>query len=49
MARLLDVSQQTYAKYESGVIRATPDMQARIAVLLGAAQRDVFPEDEAVA
>lgn len=48
MARLLSVTQQTYSKYENGRIRPTRDMQARIAVLLGVAQRDVFPENEEV-
>lgn len=48
MARLLAVSQQTYAKYESGRIKATVDVQARIAAILGASRQEVFPNSEEV-
>jgi transcriptional regulator with XRE-family HTH domain len=42
MARLLNVSQQTYSKYESGRLRPSVDMQARVAALLGVARHEVF-------
>ena len=41
-ARLLGVSQQTYSKYESGVITPPVDQQARIAAILGVAVADLF-------
>jgi transcriptional regulator with XRE-family HTH domain len=50
IARLLDVSQQTYSKYESGLIRPSADIQARIAAVLGVSKRELFPDtEEAVA
>lgn len=45
MALLLGVKQATYARYETGVIRPTVDMQARIAAILGAARTEVFPDE----
>ena len=48
MARLLDVTQQTYSKYESGQLRPPVDVQARIAAVLGVPARELFP-DQAVA
>jgi len=47
MARLLGVSQQTYSKYESGLIRPTADMQARLAAVLGMSRHELFPGEEA--
>jgi len=44
MARLLGVSQQTYSKYESGVIRPEPVLRARIAAILGVSVQEVWPE-----
>lgn len=52
MARLLHISQQTYSKYESGRLRPTADVQARIAAVLGVARAEVFGDtasQEAVA
>jgi transcriptional regulator with XRE-family HTH domain len=52
MARLLNISQQTYSKYESGRLRPSADVQARIAALLGASRSELFGDDterEAVA
>lgn len=43
MARLLEVSQQTYSKYESGVLVPLEDMQARIAAILGGSVETLFP------
>lgn len=44
MARLLDVTQQTYSKYESGQLRPPTDVQARIGAVLGVPSRELFPE-----
>ena len=35
MAALLGISQQTWSKYESGRLTPSPDMQQRIAAILG--------------
>lgn len=48
-ARLIGVSQQTLSKYETGVLVPAPDVQAKIAAILGVSRRDVFAESEAVA
>jgi transcriptional regulator with XRE-family HTH domain len=42
-AKLIGVSQQTLSKYEHGKLTPTPDMQARIAALLGVGRHEVFP------
>jgi transcriptional regulator with XRE-family HTH domain len=44
-ARLLGVSQQTYSKYESGLITPPIDQRARIATILGVAVADLFETD----
>jgi transcriptional regulator with XRE-family HTH domain len=44
-ARLLGVSQQTYSKYESGVLDPPADQQARMAVILGVPVNDLFPNE----
>lgn len=44
MARVLDVTQQTYSKYESGQLRPPTDVQARIGAVLGVPSRELFPE-----
>lgn len=43
MARLLGVSQQTYSKYESGLVVPSADMQARIAAILGVSVETLWP------
>jgi len=48
MARLLDVTQQTYSKYERGRLVPARDVQERIAAILGASRHDLFPEKLAV-
>lgn len=35
LAHLLEVSQQTLSKYESGLLHVPPDLQIRIAAILG--------------
>jgi transcriptional regulator with XRE-family HTH domain len=49
MAGLLDVSQQTYSKYESGVIVPPPDRQAQIAAILGTSVEALWPQPKALA
>ncbi len=49
MARLLDVSQQTYSKYESGVIVPPGDRQAQIAAILGTSVETLWPQPKALA
>lgn len=43
LARLLRVSQQTYSKYESGVLVPPSDVQARLAAILGTSVDALFP------
>lgn len=49
LARLVGVTQESISKAERGVIRLTPDVQARIAAILGSTRAELFPESEAVA
>lgn len=46
MARLLEISQQHYSKYESGSVRPPTDIQARIAALLGVSRQELFGDDD---
>lgn len=46
---LAGVTQETISKAERGLIHLRPDLQARIAAILGVARHEVFPESEAVA
>jgi len=48
LANLLEISQQTLSKFESGVLVPSVDMQARIAAILGTSREELFP-DEALA
>jgi transcriptional regulator with XRE-family HTH domain len=48
MAQLLGVSQQTYSKYESGLLVPSADMQMRIAAILGSSIDALWPTDERV-
>ena len=43
MARVLDISQQTYSKYESGLLQPPPEMQAHIAAVLGTSIDALWP------
>jgi DNA-binding XRE family transcriptional regulator len=47
MATALDVSQQTYCKYETGVIDPPAPMKRRIARVLGVELRELWPDAEA--
>jgi transcriptional regulator with XRE-family HTH domain len=49
LAMLADISQQTLSKYERGLLVPTPDMQARLAAILGVSVDQLFPAREAVA
>jgi len=49
LARLVGISQQSLSKAERGIIALRPDVQARIAAVLGAPVADVFPQEQAVA
>lgn len=49
MASLLAVSQQTYSKYESGILVPAGDVQARIAAILGTSVETLWPSLEAQA
>jgi transcriptional regulator with XRE-family HTH domain len=43
MARLLKVAQQTYSRYESGLLVPSEDLQARIAAILGTSVEALWP------
>ena len=47
MATLLGVAQQTYSKYESGILVPPDDVQARIAAILGTSVDALWPTLEA--
>jgi len=49
LARLVGISQQSLSKAEQGILRLSPDVQARLAAVLGASRQELFPESEAVA
>ena len=46
LARLLGISQQTLSKYESGHLVPSPDVQARLASILGVSVDALLPRDE---
>jgi DNA-binding XRE family transcriptional regulator len=46
MARLLGISQQTYSKYESGLIVPPFPTQARIAAMLATSVETLWPTKE---
>lgn len=48
LARLAGVSQQTLSKYENGTLMPSPDVQARLAAILGAGVCDLFPQGDTV-
>jgi transcriptional regulator with XRE-family HTH domain len=49
LARLVGISQQSLSKAEQGSLRLRPDIQARLAAILGASPRELFPELDQVA
>lgn len=46
LAELIGISQQTLSKYERGRLVPTPDLQGRIAAILGVNRQDIFPDRE---
>lgn len=48
MASLLEIGQQTYARYESGENTPPEDRQARIAAILGTSVETIWPRLEQV-
>lgn len=49
LAKLVGVTQETISKAERGILRPSPDVQARLAAVLGASSDDLFPSREAIA
>lgn len=49
LASLVGVSQQTLSKFESGRLRPSEDVAARLAAILGVSAADLFPSPSAVA
>lgn len=50
LARLANITQESLSKAERGVIRLRPDIQERIAAILGTPRAELFPDQsEAVA
>lgn len=46
LAQLAGVSQETISKAERGILRLRPDIQERIAAILGVARHELFPSPE---
>lgn len=44
LARLVGVTQETLSKAERGVLKLSPDVQARIATILGTPRHELFPD-----
>ena len=44
LAGLVGITQESLSKAERGIIRLRPDVQARIAAILGAPREEIFPE-----
>lgn len=44
LGRLAQVSQQSISKAERALLQLTPDVQARIAAILGVPRHEVFPQ-----
>lgn len=45
LARLAGVTQETISRAERGLLRLSPDVQARIAAILGATRAELFPSE----
>lgn len=48
LAKLVGVTQETISKAESGRLHLRPDVQERIAAILGTSRKDLFPASETV-
>lgn len=44
LARLAGITQESLSKAERRILRLSPDVQARIATLLGVSRAELFPE-----
>lgn len=44
LARLVGVTQETISKAERGTLKLSPDVQARIAAVLGSSPDTLFPD-----
>lgn len=49
LARLSNVTQETISKAERGLLQLRPDVQARIAAILGTSREELFETRTAVA
>lgn len=49
LARLVGISQESLSKAERGILRLSPDVQARIAAILGVSRQEIFPPEMAAA
>ena len=49
LAHLVGISQESLSKAERGVMALRPDVQARLAAILGVPPEDIFPAREEVA
>jgi len=49
LARLAGVTQETISKAERGTRQLSPDVQARVAAILGVTRAELFPTEERVA
>ena len=49
LARLAGLTQETISKAERGLLRLRPDVQARIAAILGTSRQELSPDAEQVA
>lgn len=49
LAHLAGITQESLSKAERGIIRLRPDLQERIAAILGTPRTELFPDQEAVA
>lgn len=49
LARVAGISQETLSKFERGLLRPSPDMQALLATILGSSRVELFPIEETVA
>lgn len=44
LAALVGVTQETISKAERGILRPSPDVQQRIAAVLGVSRHELFPD-----
>jgi transcriptional regulator with XRE-family HTH domain len=49
LARLAGITQESLSKAERGIIQLRPDVQARLAAILGVSRDELFPSEVAAA